>query len=103
SAASVTATLTLTLHYALPIYHARAIGTRGGETIPFGANSCARRGRPTGSHRESAPDVQPRHHRSEFRSAHKATGKGKHPFQAQRSEEHTSELQSRENLVCRLL
>src|SRR5690606_39476152 len=30
-------------------------------------------------------------------------GAGKHRWQQGRSEEHTSELQSRENLVCRLL
>src|SRR5690606_40652625 len=30
-------------------------------------------------------------------------GTSSHPYSAARSEEHTSELQSRENLVCRLL
>src|SRR5207302_8923718 len=42
-------------------------------------------------------------HASEVVPADRRIGEGRLPMEASRSEEHTSELQSRENLVCRLL
>src|SRR5436309_5027471 len=73
---NVTATTeiyTLSLHDALPIYRSRG----SGESYTFGFFRCGRRCLP-------GPCVL-------------------WPGPAARSEEHTSELQSRENLVCRLL
>src|SRR5690606_41470282 len=43
-----------------------------------------------------------RRHRG-FRDSRRASGPSNLTFDVRRSEEHTSELQSRENLVCRLL
>src|SRR3712207_8592543 len=37
------------------------------------------------------------------RGARQTRGRGRQPIRGQRSEEHTSELQSRQYLVCRLL
>src|SRR5690606_41523323 len=73
---STTAIYTLSLHDALPIYSVRA-----SEARPNRINSSPRT---LGS-------------RCEFGRAPAATRS------STRSEEHTSELQSRENLVCRLL
>src|SRR5690606_40925549 len=74
-----TETYTLSLHDALPICHARR-RCRGwcGRRAP----GCRRSARPPWS---------------------SAAGAGATAPPAHRSEEHTSELQSRENLVCRLL
>src|SRR5690606_40790031 len=75
---------TLSLHDALPIWSGACI--RGLRGLP-----CGRR---DGCSRWSPPCCQPPGH---------AAPNGATVAQDQRSEEHTSELQSRENLVCRLL
>src|SRR5690606_42018787 len=55
-----------------------------------------RRGRAAAPHQRAAPALR-RHHARSDQHLHRHHGVGG------RSEEHTSELQSRENLVCRLL
>src|SRR5690606_40078315 len=80
----------LSLHDALPISHAprppRPSAPHAGPSRPGGAGRGARprRGGPRG-HRRRPARV------------------GRRERAVRRSEEHTSELQSRENLVCRLL
>src|SRR5690606_41438064 len=76
---STTAIYTLSLHDALPI----SPTGRGGRSSPRSAGRAARRGSPRPSRGDASepPRSSP----------------------GPRSEEHTSELQSRENLVCRLL
>src|SRR5690606_42132458 len=92
TAPASTAISTLSLHDALPISR---------------HDSCARRRRRPPGHRPAAPrrrrrdleraasHLRPRRRRDRRGHRHHAPGL--------RSEEHTSELQSRENLVCRLL
>src|SRR5690606_40512467 len=81
---------TLSLHDALPIWRwrrrrrPRRIGTRGGCWCRPADRRAAGRGRPPAAPRDRGPPSR----------------RGR---EAVRSEEHTSELQSRENLVCRLL
>src|SRR5690606_39766377 len=58
----------------------------------YGSASCTQSGRHRGRDAPSAPSASP-----SVRIAHPVTRTRR------RSEEHTSELQSRENLVCRLL
>src|SRR5690554_8108980 len=54
--------------------------------------------------RVDRPAQQPRHEcRATLRATREPAGNGKPGTQAGRSEEHTSELQSRPHLVCRLL
>src|SRR5690606_41377373 len=79
-----TALYTLSLHDALPI-SSRCTARR---RPPPPAGSCARR-TTTGPARRS--------------SRHRPCGAPRGGCRRPRSEEHTSELQSRENLVCRLL
>src|SRR3712207_9279084 len=74
---------TLSLHDALPIWPARQAGELPGGGDPLG--------------RERAR--QPAHRLP----ALPARGLGRGPGPPRRSEEHTSELQSRQYLVCRLL
>src|SRR5690606_41634769 len=78
---------TLSLHDALPIWDdlMRPGHQPAGPRAPRGSRRAARRGR---RHRRAACAAP--------RSRWRAPPRG-------RSEEHTSELQSRENLVCRLL
>src|SRR5690606_19524963 len=55
---------------------------------------------------DAAPVGPPRRARRSLRRPHRARGaprRARSPGTSGRSEEHTSELQSRENLVCRLL
>src|SRR3712207_8903382 len=73
---------TLSLHDALPIY----VHHGSGWAVP--ADPC-----PPGLHDGNAVPERP---------CHPQAG-GSHPAQPPRSEEHTSELQSRQYLVCRLL
>src|SRR5690606_40682673 len=82
---------TLSLHDALPISRARP-RTRSASAEPDGPSSArsSGRGRAIGSRARGA--------RIRCRPAGPRSG-----GIAPRSEEHTSELQSRENLVCRLL
>src|SRR5690606_42098884 len=68
---------TLSLHDALPISVKGAMGSWAGRSLPPGSKERS------------------------FRNS--ATPKVSTASRAERSEEHTSELQSRENLVCRLL
>src|SRR5690606_41697187 len=84
---------TLSLHDALPIYENKPVGSKAGthlagrDLVVFGACADA-----TGT----AARERPRNADTTRSSGCSRTG-------AWRSEEHTSELQSRENLVCRLL
>src|SRR3712207_6975558 len=80
---------TLSLHDALPICEARRIGGDGG-----------RRARPLPHRRQERPLPQPALGRAAAARRRRAR---RHPRPAPRSEEHTSELQSRQYLVCRLL
>src|SRR5690606_41277557 len=89
TAAATPAIYTLSLHDALPIFG----GTANSSPSAGGCSTWARR-LPTWPVR-SAPHTRPRPAFS-GRARCYATTSG-------RSEEHTSELQSRENLVCRLL
>src|SRR5690606_41373820 len=82
---------TLPLHDALPICPAGRLLARGDHRR--GRNADATSGRPSQPalrHRAGRADPRAHLHRRE-------------PAPPDRSEEHTSELQSRENLVCRLL
>src|SRR5207244_13174705 len=81
---------TLSLHDALPISRDRAAAGRPGP-------GAARRSRP-GSGIRAARRLRPRRR---ARRAHR--GRGVPCRAADRSEEHTSELQSPDHLVCRLL
>src|SRR5438445_9203607 len=72
---------TLSLHDALPI---------------FALEHCRRRNRPRSVSRQTPSSPRRRHSPRRRRPAHAST-------LARRSEEHTSELQSRQYLVCRLL
>src|SRR5205085_10205543 len=84
-----TTTYTLSLHDALPISRARSSPT----TMPSGTSRrccCARARLPTSTPRRRSATVT----RSRSRAA---------TWPSSRSEEHTSELQSQSNLVCRLL
>src|SRR5207302_11378984 len=88
---------TLSLHDALPISLRRA--TRDVE--PHGScarSACERRSARRTARALAQPSVRrDRHRRNSHAGSRAARG------HAVRSEEHTSELQSRENLVCRLL
>src|SRR5690606_41677806 len=79
---------TLSLHDALPIFHASILP--GAQRSPQPALAARHHGRSHGRWwaRREGPPPQGAHQR---------------PCERPRSEEHTSELQSRENLVCRLL
>src|SRR3712207_8255213 len=80
---------TLSLHDALPISGARDADARGDP-----AQRRARRARDRRLHVVGDRDHQPRRGPRDL---------GARPAHARRSEEHTSELQSRQYLVCRLL
>src|SRR5690606_39956012 len=85
------ATYTLSLHDALPILRSR----RAGHSTPLGAH-----GQGIDPHRRAALLHAP--HAQGVRRADVPAGLRERRG-PERSEEHTSELQSRENLVCRLL
>src|SRR5690606_39600898 len=92
--------LPLSLHDALPIYREVVVVTRGGrEGLPrdrIGGRGRAERVRPEGRiERLAAEDAA-------ARDRVPLGGADPHVAVAHRSEEHTSELQSREKLVCRL-
>src|SRR5690606_39726955 len=93
---------TLSLHDALPIYHQTGRGDTKTQTDERGQGGDQPSDHP-------APAPSPPGHRAIAEHAGRDIGQaGGHSAaqgrQAeQRSEEHTSELQSRENLVCRLL
>src|SRR3712207_8615248 len=82
---------TLSLHDALPIFH------RAGRRVRRRAGSRSRR------HRPAVPVAGRTRLRAERRSALARHGRRVGGRAADRSEEHTSELQSRQYLVCRLL
>src|SRR5690606_41944878 len=86
SAAATTEIYTLSLHDALPISAANSRPTPNGASRSTG---CAR----TSASRPPSPPP----------SSTSAPTSGSCTPPTARSEEHTSELQSRENLVCRLL
>src|SRR5690606_40137314 len=88
---SPTGTYTLSLHDALPIYLQFGIGDQGFQ--PLQQNLTELRA----AFRQFAT-----FNFRNLRQRHRATN-GMTQIRAGRSEEHTSELQSRENLVCRLL
>src|SRR5690606_40642752 len=84
---ATTESYTLSLHDALPICMQAEQGERG-------------------AHRHQADrcGAQPKHGEGEYCAHQQGEQRGEHPRLGwTRSEEHTSELQSRENLVCRLL
>src|SRR5207302_8892977 len=92
NATSPTGPYTLSLHDALPICTARPEmgGRRRG----------AQAARPRAAAKRAAPRVALPQSRDD---PGQAAGAGAEDQREPRSEEHTSELQSRENLVCRLL
>src|SRR3712207_6934748 len=79
---------TLSLHDALPIYHLRQ------RRLPAGQPLRARRGHRPAAQPNPPPGDAPRGLRAAVADPRRGAG---------RSEEHTSELQSRQYLVCRLL
>src|SRR5690606_42094678 len=90
--AARTQTITLSLHDALPISHRSGAATARREYVPVAIPGRSPPHAPAGwgpAPHARAPAPWPRTHR-------------RCPARAHRSEEHTSELQSRENLVCRL-
>src|SRR5690606_40993673 len=100
--ASRAATSTLSLHAALPIFRrdvlrrAAAGAARVAERAADPVALLARARRHRLLH-------HPAHHRGRVPGPGPAGPGGAVPAVGRRSEEHTSELQSRENLVCRLL
>src|SRR5690606_39534976 len=82
---------TLSLHDALPISYP------GREAVVSLVRRYSRHVRVPGSSGREGKE------RSRYSHGRHSPGFGALPAQALRSEEHTSELQSRENLVCRLL
>src|SRR5690606_39392641 len=92
NATVTTASYTLSLHDALPIYRADALA----HPAPHAASLAAVRRR-----REHGRRAPARAHREGARGGRAVREAHRRP--RSRSEEHTSELQSRENLVCRLL
>src|SRR5690606_41194854 len=99
---SSTSVDTLSLHGALPIFG----GTCPGGGLDLGLTVPGTRGGPRPSANCGQPARTPergrRTRRSGRRPVRDEAGNREAPS-AGRSEEHTSELQSRENLVCRLL
>src|SRR5207302_3061048 len=95
---STTEIYTLSLHDALPILQC-------GEGSPVNGY-CPRREPPTPTGAAAFPAsvglTVPRRSRCNVVSSSSVPGSSSSPS-SERSEEHTSELQSRENLVCRLL
>src|SRR5690606_41148769 len=89
---------TLSLHDALPICPGRAPGGAGCGAASPGAPPDRLRAGPAGGRRGAPAGLARGTH-----PAGPAVGSDDAPQQLERSEEHTSELQSRENLVCRLL
>src|SRR5690606_41845086 len=83
---------TLSLHDALPIFHALRQGSRA-----LSWPRHARQGARVAGRQLECPVLGRDAHQDGV--THRAAGRPR----ALRSEEHTSELQSRENLVCRLL
>src|SRR3712207_9377899 len=79
---------TLSLHDALPIWECRGRPGSCRRSAPAAAPNCGRPGPGRGTRR---------------RGRRRAAGGGWKGSWAGRSEEHTSELQSRQYLVCRLL
>src|SRR5207253_10084906 len=82
---------TLSLHDALPIFASDDLGVKVERDDPSGKERGGWRDRLV------APPSQPPGYRRHIRRTHEQIDV------AQRSEEHTSELQSRGHLVCRLL
>src|SRR5690606_41762159 len=97
TASATPALYTLSLHDALPIC-ARHSGRRRGRT---GSNAGTGPGRPlpVGRVGGAGPAAAGEAPARQFRFPQRAEAENS----GSRSEEHTSELQSRENLVCRLL
>src|SRR5690606_40057355 len=94
AATTRTAVYTLSLHDALPISIRRSFPS---------SSRVSARAREGSSRRRSAAKVA---RRPAIARSSRPTKRKAHPTPSQResrSEEHTSELQSRENLVCRLL
>src|SRR5690606_40480776 len=85
----------LSLPDALPIYRSHRAERRIVQS-PVYVGCLLRHLRPRGSERLQREDTRGRHRRVQFFPP-------RHHGISSRSEEHTSELQSRENLVCRLL
>src|SRR5690606_41893948 len=98
-ATATTHTYTLSLHDALPIYRRHA-GLRY-----VVASALVRAGRTRGDRagRSRCRGSRRAHCRSAARARCEEEVQARRHRGAPRSEEHTSELQSRENLVCRLL
>src|SRR5690606_41423752 len=95
-----TATYTLSLHDALPIFHEQFdvlndYYFRGGPKPVAGSNICHLYEYEQGEPEQAFADA--------FKTVEETFSFPGIYHYAMRSEEHTSELQSRENLVCRLL
>src|SRR3712207_6999316 len=88
-------TYTLPLHDALPI--------SGGRSPPRPPRWCRRAGSPTGRRRPGRRRAAPPASRPAVAGGTAAPPAAGGPADWWRSEEHTSELQSRQYLVCRLL
>src|SRR5690606_39683338 len=87
---------TLSLHDALPISDLSFAHRDGTARRTLRALSLRQSGRTEGRHAQ----FRCLRHLRQLQSLHRPRHRGR---RARRSEEHTSELQSRENLVCRLL
>src|SRR5690606_40676625 len=92
---------TLSLHDALPISRTRRIpAEREGPGGRDGCRQCGLENRSRNRQPTPFPPNLPAVGPGQLRASQQCRGS---PIPAKRSEEHTSELQSRENLVCRLL
>src|SRR5690606_41817807 len=99
SALRTSAMSALALHDALPISPVGASTPTG--TLPFGVRAVSEIGTAASAVAEGRLDIAGVAGLSAWADTTTASGRWSGRFQ--RSEEHTSELQSRENLVCRLL
>src|SRR5690242_21468102 len=88
---------TLSLHDALPIFDGAAAGRSAAVIIDEGAQRGAERDLDDSGPREAVVE------RAEHRAGGEPLRAVAHDASRPRSEEHTSELQSHVNLVCRLL
>src|SRR5690606_41526662 len=101
TAPPLTATYTLSLHDALPISRVRRVPTAAAARAETRRRrALAERNRPEHPQRRTRPPARGRLHAGRRL---RVVGVRRTLGSLARSEEHTSELQSRENLVCRLL
>src|SRR5690606_42157162 len=102
TAPATTDTDTLSLHDALPIF-TNATPLRKEDDPPSDRHSPLAASQLTRRNFNLDPSGRPAYYSKGYRSSRCCVLMSGRDYNRRRSEEHTSELQSRENLVCRLL